>query len=300
MSMDATPIYSTRHGNAYLGDAADVLPTLETGSVSLCFTSPPFPLRRQKAYGNVPVDDYLDWFLTIAQEIHRVLRDDGSFVTEMGTAWNAGSATQSSMTLELKRRLVRLFHHAQDFHWCNTRSLPSPAEWVCRQRTRCKDSVTPLWWLSKGPNPWADNRAVQRPYARNGRRVRSAEHPSGHRIEASSWQRDNGGAIPPNFFMLPGVACDDYQRSCRAAGVVVHPARQPRQLPEFFIRLLTRPGQLVLDPFGGSATTARVAEDLGRKWQSIEINEEYVTASKLRFESANALANGAKANERRL
>src|SRR5437762_2096593 len=80
--------YRTRWGRAYQADALTVLRRLDTESISLVFTSPPFALRRQKAYGNVAANEYVDWFWPFAQEIHRVLRADGSFVFDLGGAWN--------------------------------------------------------------------------------------------------------------------------------------------------------------------------------------------------------------------
>src|SRR5262249_46762722 len=89
-----TPAYTTRLGQAVHADALTVLRALPEDSVSLVMTSPPFALRRQKAYGNVSAADYVDWFLPFATEIHRVLRADGSFVLELGGAWNPGRGTR--------------------------------------------------------------------------------------------------------------------------------------------------------------------------------------------------------------
>ena len=68
----------------------------------------------------------------------------------------------------------------------------------------------------------------------------------------------------------------------------IHPARFPPGVPEFFIRFLTEPRQLVLDPFAGSNVTGQVAETLERSWMSIEINGDYVAGSQLRFPDAVA------------
>src|SRR5260221_12565469 len=77
------PAYITRLGRAYNADALDVLRRLPSESVALVMTSPPFALRRQKEYGNVAAGEYVDWFWPFAQEIHRILRPDGSFVMEL-------------------------------------------------------------------------------------------------------------------------------------------------------------------------------------------------------------------------
>jgi site-specific DNA-methyltransferase (cytosine-N4-specific) len=285
------PAYVTRWGRAYQGDALDILRHLPANSVALAFTSPPFALKRQKAYGNVPPAEYVDWFWPFAEEIFRVLRPDGSFVFELGGAWNTGSGTRSLYPYELILRLTRLFHLAQEFYWYNPSRLPTPAEWVTIRRTRVKDAVNMLWWLSKTEEPQADNRRVLRPYSRSMKRLlrdgyKVARRPSQHDI-SPHFQRDNGGAIPPNLLEVPNTRSnDDYFLRCREAGLPIHPARFPPALPEFFIRFLTQPRQTVLDPFAGSNVTGQVAEALQRHWISVEINADYVQGSRLRFPEA--------------
>ncbi len=285
------PAYTTRSGRAYLGDALDVLRRLPSDSVSLVLTSPPFALRRQKAYGNVPATEYVEWFWPFAEEIYRVLKPDGSFVLELGGAWNPGSGTRSLYQYELILRLCKLFHLAQDFYWYNPSRLPTPAEWVTIRRTRVKDAVNMLWWLSKTETPQADNRRVLRPYSRSMQRLlrdgyKAARRPSQHDI-GPHFQRDNGGAIPPNLLTIPNTRSnDEYLHDCRREGLTIHPARFPPGVPEFFIRFLTERGQLVLDPFAGSNVTGQVAEALGRAWISVEINVDYVASSRVRFRDA--------------
>jgi site-specific DNA-methyltransferase (cytosine-N4-specific) len=285
------PAYVTRWGRAYHADALDILRQMRGDSVALVFTSPPFALRRQKAYGNVPPDEYVEWFWPFAREIHRVLRPDGSFVFDLGGAWNSGSGTRSLFPYELILRLGRIFHLAQEFYWYNPSRLPTPAEWVTIRRTRVKDAVNTLWWLSKTTEPQADNRRVLRPYSRSMRRLlrdgyKVARRPSQHEI-SPHFRRDNGGAIPPNLLEVPNTRSrDDYFLRCRDAGLPIHPARFPVALPEFFIRFLTQPGQQVLDPFAGSNVTGQVAEDLERPWVSVEINADYVLGSRFRFSAA--------------
>ncbi len=289
------PAYTTSWGRAYRADAIDVLHQLPSESVALVMTSPPFPLRRQKAYGNVPADQYVQWFLPFAEQIYRVLRQDGSFVFELGGAWNPGKGTRSLFTYELILRLGEIFHLAQDFYWFNPSKLPTPVEWVTKRRTRVKDAVTTLWWLSKTEAPQADNRQVLKPYSRSMRRLLrdgydTAKRPSQHDI-SPHFQKDNGGAIPPNLLSLPNTcSSDEYFGRCRAERLPIHPARFVPGVPEFFIRFLTRRRQLVLDPFAGSNVTGQVAESLQRRWISVEINSEYVAGSRLRFTGARGSA----------
>ena len=295
MPTPLTPAYLTPLGRCYHADALDVLPRLAADSVSLAFTSPPFALRRKKAYGNVSPAEYVDWLWPFAAAIHRALRPDGSFVLDLGGAWNRGTGTRSLYQYELVLRLSKIFHLAQEFYWYNPSKLPTPAEWVTIRRTRCKDAVNMLWWFSKTAEPQADNRRVLRPYSRSMKRLlrdgyEVAKRPSQHEI-SPHFRRDNGGAIPPNLLEIPNTRSnDDYFRRCRAAGLPIHPARFPPALPEFFVRFLTQPGQLVLDPFAGSNVTGQVAEGLGRRWVAVEVNGDYVAGSRLRFDAAASTA----------
>jgi site-specific DNA-methyltransferase (cytosine-N4-specific) len=287
------PAYTTPRGHAYHADALDVLRELADDSVALVLTSPPFALRRQKAYGNVAAHQYVEWLWPFAQEIYRVLRPDGSFVLDLGGGWNPGRGTRSLYQYELVLRLTTVFHLAQEVYWYNPSKLPTPAEWVTIRRTRVKDAVNVLWWFGKTAEPQADNRRVLRPYSRSMQRLlrdgyEPAMRPSQHEI-GPHFRRDNGGAIPPNLLEVPNTrSADPYIRRCRAAGLPVHPARFPPAIPDFFIRFLTQPGQLVVDPFAGSNVTGQVAEGLGRHWVSVEIHGEYVAGSRLRFADGGA------------
>jgi len=295
------PFYSTDLGAAYLGDSLELLRKLPDSSTNLVFTSPPYALHFKKAYGNVSKADYVQWFLEFAREINRVLSDDGSFVLNIGGSWNQGSPTRSLYHFKLLIALVEDvgFHLAQECFWYNPAKLPVPAEWVTVRRVRVKDSVEYVWWLSKSKAPKADNRKVLRPYSADMMRlakkgVKTNVRPSGHNITSTFDKVHAGGSIPPNVLqdeiaseMLVlgnNSANDQYTVKCKAAEVKIHPARFPAALPEFFIKLLTDEGDLVVDPFAGSNTAGKVAEGLNRRWIGMEIVEEYLEASKFRFD----------------
>jgi len=94
----------------------------------------------------------------------------------------------------------------------------------------------------------------------------------------------NAGAIPSNLLQIPNTDSNShYLRLCQLLGKDSHPARFPADLPRFFLKFLTDPGDLVLDIFSGSNTTGRVAEELGREWISIESNRDYAVLSAIRF-----------------
>jgi site-specific DNA-methyltransferase (cytosine-N4-specific) len=114
------------------------------------------------------------------------------------------------------------------------------------------------------------------------------KRPSGH--VANKFERNNGGAIPPNLIEVAHTNSNDrFQQYCREHGIVVT-ARFPRQVPDFFIKFLTRKGDLVLDPFAGSNMTGYVAEKLGRRWLAFDNKIDYVRSSAERFLSDENLA----------
>lgn len=285
-----TPAYETTLGAAYVADSRNLLAALPAGSIDLVVTSPPYALHFKKVYGNADKQDYVDWFLPFARQIHRCLTPDGSFVLNIGGSFNPGEPTRSLYHFKLLIALVEQvgFHLAQECFWYNPAKLPAPAEWVTVRRQRIKDSVEYVWWLSKTPWPKADNTRVLVPYSPDMQRLIkrgyvAKKRPSGHNI-THKFQADRGGAIPANLISRGNNESNsEYIAACKTAGHKIHPARFPAALPEFFIKLCTEPGQLVVDPFAGSNMTGYVAEGLGRRWIASEISEEYIRESALRF-----------------
>ncbi len=269
--------------------AMEYLEVVANASI-LAQTSTNFICRRKKEYGNVDADEYVEWLLPFATEIKRVLTDDGSFVLDLGGSWVKGLPIRSLYHYEVIIAFTRRvgFYLVQEFFWHNTAKLPTPAEWVTVRRVRVKDSVNTVWWFSKTPTPKANNRNVLVPYSAsmldllaNGYKPKL--RPSGHDI-SDKFQRDNGGAIPSNLLQIANTESNsEYQRLCKIHGLKPHPARFPRALPEFFIKMLSAKGDLVLDPFGGSMVTGAACEALNRRWIGIDIMESYVEASKFRF-----------------
>ena len=281
----------TDYGEIYLGDSLGLLhKTLAPNSVNLIMTSPPFGLVRKKSYGNEDADQYVQWFRPFAEGMQRVLKDQGSLVIDIGGAWKPGTPTRSLYHFELLITLCRDygFHLCQEHYWWNPAKLPTPAEWVNVRRVRVKDAVNCVWWLSKTPWPKASNKRILAPYSnsmksllKNGYKPKL--RPSGHDI-SDKFGKDNGGSVPPNLLAVANTESNGtYQDYCRANNLPVHPARFPARLPEYFIRMLTDEGDLVVDPFGGSCITGEVAESLRRKWVCCELNEDYLKGALSRF-----------------
>ncbi len=308
------PLVKTTAGELFLGKCEEILKARKkrlAGKVQLILTSPPFPLKRKKRYGNFTGNAYIEWLSKLAPTFAELLTDDGSIVLELGNAWEPKQPVQSLLPLksllafvENKNANLKL---CQEFICFNPARLPSPAQWVTIERIRAKDSFTRLWWMAKTTKPAADNTRVLKEYSKAMKELlarqdyNSGKRPSEHVISEKGFLQRYRGAIPPNVItddarlipsdLLIGAntgSSEAYQMFCRDHGIVLHPARMPHFLAEFFIKFLTKPNDLVLDPFSGSNTVGWVAEKLGRRWASIEAREEYAIASVARFDSCVA------------
>ncbi len=289
----AKPAYSTQFGAAFVGDSLKLLNDLPDCSVNLVVTSPPFALQRQKEYGNLDQNQYVDWLMRFGQVVHRKLREDGSFVLDLGGAYQKGVPVRCLYQFRVLLRFCDElgFHLAQEFFWHNPSKLPSPIEWVNKRKLRAKDTVNMLWWFSRSEWPKANVSNVLTEYGPRMKKLLQnpaafytpKQRPSGHEI-GLAFATDNGGAIPSNLLQISNSESNGvYLRACKELGIKGHPARFPAKLPEFFIRLLTDPGDLIVDIFAGSNTTGMVAEAEGRRWLAFELSREYVAASVLRF-----------------
>lgn len=312
---DVKPYFSTKMGNAYLGDSLNILPKIESQSIDLICTSPPFALERKKAYGNVAENEYVAWFMQFAKEFRRILKPKGSLVVDIGGAWIKGQPVRSLYHFQLVIELCKPvesggcgFNLAQELYWYNPAKLPTPAEWVTVRRERVKDAVDTVWWLSLDKHPKADNRRVLKAYSDSQRKLmingyKAKKRPSEHVI-STKFGKDNTGAIRPN--LINGLeetthkmgdpvpvnliaaantsSMDAYLRACRVSNVKPNPARFPAALPEFVIGLCTEIGDTVLDPFAGSNMTGYVSEQMGRHWLAIELEEEYLKGARFRFD----------------
>lgn len=287
------PLYTTNYGASYLGDSLHLLEQLEPDSIDLVLTSPPFALQRKKTYGNVDQEDYVDWLAEFCKKVHRVLAPSGSFVLDLGGAYQSKRPVRS---LYNYRVLIKLcdeleFQLAEEFFWFNPAKLPSPIEWVNKRKIRAKDAVNTVWWLSKTDNPKANVSNVLVPYSERMKKLQAnpqkyykpKERPSGHDI-GKKFATDNGGAIPSNLLEIPNTESNSsYIQLCKSISLSPHPARFPQRLPAFFIKFLTERGDKVLDIFAGSNTTGFAAEKLERSWIAFEQEASYLAASAFRF-----------------
>jgi len=304
------PYYVTDYGEAWLGDSRQLLKLIPDNSVDLIVTSPPYALLEKKHYGNETAEKYIRWFRPFAREFYRILKDEGSFVLNISGFWNEGSPTKSLYQYKLLLDLCEphtknvrrpRFNLAQEFYWFNPAKMPNPAQWVNIERIRVKEAVENIWWFSKTDRPKANNKNVLTMYSESMKKLikrgtyNYGLRPSGWKV-GKSWNLDRGGAIPPNFLPVELAnqplnvlvesntsSTDIFRRRCREAGELLHPACFPAYIPAFFIEFLTNENDIVVEPFAGSNTTGKVADDMKRRWLSVESCEQYLRASKLRW-----------------
>lgn len=286
-------VYKTKRGVQLVGDSRELLRLLPEESVDLIMTSPPFALQRKKAYGNKDQSEYVDWLCEFGRAALPRLKETGSFVVDLGGSYEKGKPVRSLYNF---RVLIKFcdelgYRFAEDFYWFNPAKLPSPIEWVNRRKIRAKDSVNTVWWFSKGDFPKADITRVLTPYSDRMKTLlkdpdkfyKAAKRPSGHDI-SKGFGKKRDGALPSNLLQIPNTDSNShYMRVLKMLERDRHPARFPGDLPSFFIKMLTDPGDLVVDIFSGSNTTGLVADRLERSWISMEESREYAELSAVRF-----------------
>ena len=282
-------VFETDNGMALWARAEDAVHLFAPDSVNLFFPSPPYPLVKQKHYGD-PAAHYHNWLMGLAREWQRILAVNGSLVLNLADVYEPGLPVLSLYQEKLLTALVGNlgFYLAGRGVWENPSKIPG-SRWTTQDRVRLNHSFEHIYWLSKTPHPKADNRRVLRPYSpehvakvqRGG--MTGKMRPSGHGGSTNPF-RLGQGSIPHSVLTASNSQSNDgYCRGCRAAGLPIHPARFPQELPKFYIGLTTEPGDLVYDPMSGSNTVGKVCEEMGRHWVTSENVLEYALGGAVRF-----------------
>ena len=257
------------------GDCRELLPQLPADSVDLIFSSPPYADCRKDSYGGTPPDKYVEWFLPIGAELLRVLKPSGSFVLNIKES--AVNGERSTYVIDLIKALRQLgFFWVDELIWFKKNCYPG--KWP----NRFRDAWERLLHFTKSRRFTMYQDAV---------RVPAAESTKNRALSLSegNWQRQapktqsglsrtiancvGREMVYPHNVLVLAVECSNRK----------HSAAFPESLPEWFIRLFTVPGDMVLDPFTGSGTTGAVCRRLNRRFIGIEIVPEYVAVARERI-----------------
>lgn len=291
--------FSTDLGVAILGACDTVFSAIDS-HITLCCCSPPYPLAKARSYGNPSEAVYVDWICQQLEPIVKNLVRGGSIALNISNdvflpGMPARSLYRERLILALHDRLG-LFK-MDEFPWHNPSKPPGPVRYASIDRTQLNVAWEPVYWLTNDPRAVrSDNRRVLREHTerhlrlmQNGGEQRDQVFSDGaYRVHPGRFGNQTDGKIPRNVLTF-GHSCSDqraYKRAARAAGLPAHGAPMPLALASFLIEFLSEPGDLIVDPFGGSFTTAKAAERLGRRWLSSECMLEYVLGGATRFYDA--------------
>ena len=251
----------------YAGNVSSMLTVLEDDSVDLVVTSPPYAERRKKAYGGIPADKYVEWFLPISAELRRVLKPTGSFVLNIKESVSDGERQTYVFELVLALR-KQGWLWVDEFVWHKTNPFPTG------NKKRLKDGFEHCYHFAKTKNfkffPDAvRTKSTSKWAGGNERRKNNGAHRTTNGSGMNMSRRFTGDLVRPSNVVTMPSSCIHIE----------HPAVFPVELPEFFVKLMTEKGDVVLDPFMGSGSTAIAARGLGRRYAGVELSEQYLWLS---------------------
>ena len=258
--------------NFLVGDCEEKLRMLPDNSIDLIFTSPPYADQRKKTYGGIHPDNYVEWFLPKSDQLLRVLKPTGTFVLNIKE--KVVDCERSTYVMELILAMRKQgWLWTEEFIWHKKNCYPG--KWP----NRFRDAWERLLQFNKKKKFHMYQKEVMVPMGKwaktrlnnlsaTDKRRDESKVGSGFGKNISNWsQRDK--AYPANVLHL-ATECNNKN----------HSAAFPESLPEWFIKLFTKEGDTVLDPFMGSGTTNIVANRMRRNSIGIEILPEYYEAVK--------------------
>ncbi len=251
----------------HFGDCSDELVKLQDNSVDLIVTSPPYADQRKGTYGGIHPDKYVEWFLPISKELLRVLKPTGTFVLNIKEKVVEGERSTYVMELIIAMR-KQGWLWTEEFIWHKKNCYPG--KWP----NRFRDAWERLLQFNKDKKfnmyqeevmvPMGDWKKSRLKNLSDTDKIRdNSKVGSGFGKNISNWL-DRDKAYPTNVLHL-ATECNNKN----------HSAAFPQELPEWFIKLFTKEGDTILDPFMGSGTTIEVAKKMLRYSIGIEIIPEH-------------------------
>lgn len=249
------------------GDCEEILKSFPDNSVDLIFTSPPYADQRKKTYGGIEVDEYVDWFLPKAEQFYRVLKPTGTFILNIKERVVNGERHTYVIELILRMR-EQGWLWTEEYMWHKKNSYPG--KWP----NRFRDAWERLIQFNKHRKFNMFQEAVMVPIG-EWSKDRLAKLSDTDKIRDESKAGSGFGKNISNWLGRSMVYPTNVIHMATECSNKNHSAVFPIDLPEWFIRLFTEPGDIVLDPFSGSGTTSVAAVELNRLYVGIDISREY-------------------------
>lgn len=256
------------------GDCQEILKDFPDNYFDLIFTSPPYADQRQKAYGGVRPDEYVSWFLPKSEQFLRVLKPTGTFILNIKERVVNGERHTYVLELILKMR-EQGWLWTEEFIWHKKNSYPG--KWP----NRFRDNWERLLQFNKHRHFKMFQEAVMVPIG-EWAKERLAHLSETDQIRDESKVGSGFGKRVANWLGRDRVYPTNVLYMATECSNRNHSAAFPVDLPAWFIKLFTQPGDIVLDPFIGSGTTAVAAIQLGRNYIGIDVNEEFVELARRR------------------
>jgi len=250
-----------------LGDSSKKLKEIKENSIDLIITSPPYADQREKTYGGIHPDKYVEWFLPVSKELLRVLKPTGTFILNIKERVVNGERHTYVLQLILEMR-KQGWLWTEEFIWHKKNCYPG--KWP----NRFRDSWERLLQFNKNKKfkmfqenvmvpmgDWAKTRL--RNLSETDKTRDESKVGSGFGKNISHWL--NRSKVYPTNVLHMSTECNNKK----------HSAVFPESLPEWFIKLFTEEKDWVLDPFMGSGTTIKVAKKLRRNSIGIDSQKYY-------------------------
>jgi len=253
--------------NLFNGDCLEVLKNIDSNSVDLIVTSPPYSDQRKNTYGGIHPDNYVEWFLPISEELKRVLKPTGSFILNIKEKVYKGERHTYVLELIIAMR-GQGWLWTEEYMWHKKNSFPG--KWP----NRLRDAWERLLHFNKEKNFNMYQDEVKIPIG-DWSKKRLSNLSDTDKTRDESKVGSGFGKKIQNWVGKDMVLPDNVLYIATETGNKSHSAAYPDSLPEWFIKLFTQEGDVVLDPFLGSGTTCRVAYDMGRNSIGIELLDDY-------------------------
>ena len=257
-----------------LGDCEEVLKALPDDSIDLIFTSPPYADQRQKTYGGISPDKYVDWFLPKAEQFQRILKPTGTFILNIKERVVDGERHTYVLELIMKMRECGWLW-TEEFMWHKKNSYPG--KWP----NRFRDNWERLLQFNKQKNFHMYQDAVMVPVG-DWAKARLANLSETDKVRDESKVGSGFGKNVSNWIGRDLVYPNNVLHMATECTNRNHSATFPVELPAWFIKLFTQVGDVILDPFVGSGTTALAAVQLSRFYVGIDISNDYVEEARQR------------------